>query len=99
MAFAMFWEILRGIDLGFFIIRRRSGRGFEIQDEPAPGRRFAENAQHRDRPRHGVFLLLLCRGRACSINFSQRCQFHGVVSGKSICIDLRGIADRAVHCR
>ena len=34
-----------GIDLRFFIIRRRSGRGFEIRDEPALGRRFAENAQ------------------------------------------------------
>jgi hypothetical protein len=33
-----------GIDLGFFIIRLRSGRDFEIRDEPALGRRFAENA-------------------------------------------------------
>jgi hypothetical protein len=31
MAFATFWENPVGIDLGFFIIRRRSGRGFEIQ--------------------------------------------------------------------
>ena len=66
-----------GIDLGFLIIRRRSGRGFEIRDKPALGRRFAENAEHRDCPRRGIVFVFLCRGRTCSINFSQRRQFHG----------------------
>ena len=77
MAFAMFWEILWALILGLSLSAVVQGRGFEIRDEPALGRRFAENAQHLGRLRRGIVFVFLCRGRACSIDFSQRRQLHG----------------------
>jgi hypothetical protein len=40
----------------------------------------------------------MCAPQSVNAINHHRCGY-AVVSGKSICIDLQGLADRAVHCR